>query len=635
MCGIAGFWNLQHHLLSDSLENIAQAMAHRVRHRGPNSSGTWCDSSQGIAFGHQRLSIVDLSSAGHQPMVSQTGHSVIAYNGEVYNAPELREALRQEGVLFRGRADTEVVLEACERWGIAATVKRLIGMFAFAWWDGRCQRLFLVRDRLGIKPLYWGFHRGSLIFGSELKSFFAYPNWHPEIDRNALISYFRFNYIAGTQSIYLGIHKLKPGTYVQIDGRGHTETHVYWDLLTVFRGASAVSRISAEETIVQLNHLLRDAVRRRLLADVPVGAFLSGGIDSSLVVALMQSESSQPVKTFTVGFCESTFDEAPYAKAVAERLGTDHHELYVRAEDAMRVIPLLSDWYDEPFADSSQIPTYLVSQLASTEVKVSLSGDGGDEVFIGYDRYLLPRLLIQLASLPLAMRQGLARSIKRVSPGRWNQAIAHVPYVTWQNMGSKLHKFADMLSSKDPSFYKRLVSLWGDPAALVIDGQENNTWVQEEAFHRIEYMSLIDLLTYLPEDILTKVDRASMAVSLEARVPLLDHRVIEWAASLPYSIKIRHGQKKWLLRQLLQSYIPEEWMHRPKQGFAVPIGEWLRGPLREWAEDLLSEYRLQSASILYARPIRERWQQHLSGRYEWGYSLWGVLMFQAWHQKWL
>src|SRR3990167_2256160 len=476
MCGIAGFWNLQHHLLSDSLENIAKAMAHRVRHRGPNSSGTWCDSSQGIAFGHQRLSIVDLSSAGHQPMVSQTGHSVIAYNGEVYNAPELREALRQEGVLFRGRADTEVVLEACERWGIAATVKRLIGMFAFAWWDGRCQRLFLVRDRLGIKPLYWGFHRGSLIFGSELKSFFAYPNWHPEIDRNALISYFRFNYIAGTQSIYLGIHKLKPGTYVQIDGRGHTETHVYWDLLTVFRGASAVSRISAEETIVQLNHLLRDAVRRRLLADVPVGAFLSGGIDSSLVVALMQAESSQPVKSFTIGFHESEYDEAPYAKAIAHHLGTEHHELYLHAKDAMDVIPNLAHWYDEPFADASQIPTYLVSKLAAQQVTVSLSGDGGDELFAGYDRYHLPSLWVQCGHLPLPMRRLLARGIKTLTPYQWNALSRCIPANKRpKNMGIKAHKWANVLADPAAPFYKRLMSFWGNPAELVVNGQENPT----------------------------------------------------------------------------------------------------------------------------------------------------------------
>ena len=634
MCGITGFWQLNHRKLKSPLDLIARDMAARLKHRGPNATGVWCDEAANIAFGFQRLSIIDLSAAGNQPMISPSGRWVMVYNGEVYNAHELRQELMHLGMTFQGRSDTEVVLAACETWGVARALQRCVGMFALAVWDTQQHKLFLARDRLGIKPLYWGIHRGILFFASELKSFFAHPEWQPQIDRSALVSYFRFNYIQSEHTIYQDIHKLKPGCMVEINDKGQITPSIYWDMNAIVM--QPITTASEEEIIVQFDTLLRDAVKRRMISDVPLGAFLSGGIDSSLVVALMQAESSQPVKSFTIGFHESEYDEAPYAKAIAHHLGTEHHELYLHAKDAMDVIPNLAHWYDEPFADASQIPTYLVSKLAAQQVTVSLSGDGGDELFAGYDRYHLPSLWVQCGHLPLPMRRLLARGIKTLTPYQWNALSRCIPANKRpKNMGIKAHKWANVLADPAASFYKRLMSFWGNPAELVVNGQENPTWCEAStALNPLAAMQWCDTITYLPDDILTKVDRASMAASLEARVPLLDHRVVEFAWSLPQTMKVREGQRKWLLRKLLQRYVPDTFIQRPKMGFGMPIGQWLRGPLRDWAEDLLAEKRLQSEGILHATPIRKRWKQHLSGRYEWQYSLWGVLMFQTWYQTW-
>lgn len=634
MCGITGFWQLNQLKLDLPLEQIAKAMAARIRHRGPNAAGAWSDETAGIALGFQRLAIIDLSSAGCQPMISHSGQSVIVYNGEIYNALELKKELMSEGKIFKGKSDTEIVLAACETWGVYEAVRRFNGMFAFAFWNARERKLFLVRDRLGIKPLYWGFHKGALLFASELKSFFSYPIWNPKINRDALVSYFRFNYIPAEQTIYQGIHKVIPGTMIEIDNKAELKVSCYWNLQQVIGKNNTVN--SEEKNITELDALLRDAVKRRMVADVPLGAFLSGGIDSSLVVALMQAENNKPVKTFTIGFHEAEFNEAIYAKKIANYLGTEHHELYLKANDAIDVIPNLVNWYDEPFADSSQIPTYLVSKLASQNVTVSLSGDGGDELFAGYDRYHLPATFVHCGNLPLLIRKMLAKGIKSLTPYQWSVLAKCIPQNKRpRNIGVKAHKYADVLAAAEPSFYKRLVSFWENPVNLVLAGRESQMWSEGlSSLSRIENMQWIDTTTYLPDDILTKVDRASMAVSLESRVPILDHRVVEFAWSLPQQMKFRSGQSKWLLRKLLSQYLPEKLINRPKMGFAVPIGEWLRGPLREWADDLLAEKKLASEGILNAKPIVKRWHQHLSGQYDWQHSLWGVLMFEAWYQHW-
>ncbi|HEV2523891.1 MAG TPA: asparagine synthase (glutamine-hydrolyzing), partial [Gammaproteobacteria bacterium] len=588
------------------------------------------------------------SEAGHQPMVSRSGGSVIVYNGEIYNAPELREALSLEGCRFRGHSDTEVILEACERWGVEATCQKLIGMFAFAFWDKGKQQLFLARDRLGIKPMYWGFNQGILFFGSQLKSFKGHPHFKPEIDKEALTAYFRFNYVPTPLSIFKNIQKLSPGSILSIDRNQKTHEFRFWDLQDVITHAKE-NRLKASSSdgalVEECDVLLRDAVKRRMVADVPLGAFLSGGIDSSTVVALMQAQSDRPIKTFTIGFHEAGYDEAKHAAAVAKHLGTEHHELYLASSEAQAIIPDIPNWCDEPFADVSQIPTYLVSRLARQQVTVSLSGDGGDELFAGYNRYFVgQKLWPRLKVLPYWLRFLSAQGIRQFSPNRWDQFSKMLPNrLRPRLVGDKAHKLADILSASNAQFfYRKLVSQWEDPAALVIGGNEPMLYPwnlkSESAFgsgsHFVETMQMMDTLTYLPDDILTKVDRASMAVSLEARVPLLDHRVVEFAYGLPMDVKIRNGQGKWLLRQVLNKYVPNSLIDRPKMGFGVPIDQWLRGPLRAWAENLLSLQRLESEGILNPEPIRQRWREHLSGQRNWQYSLWGVLMFQAWQERW-
>ncbi len=642
MCGLVGFWDFKAETSKTELLAIGQKMGKAISHRGPDSEGMWCDETIGLTFSHLRLAIVDLSEAGHQPMMSRSGGSVIVYNGEIYNAPELRALLSVEGVCFRGHSDTEVILEACERWGVEATCQKLIGMFAFAFWDKNTQKLFLVRDRLGIKPLYWGFNQGILFFGSQLKSFKEHPKFKPEIDKEALTSYFRFNYVPTPVSIFKNIQKLSPGSILSVDRSQKIEESRFWDLQNVVKTGKEIQlKHSRSDSVLveECDALLRDAVKRRMVADVPLGAFLSGGIDSSTVVALMQAQSDRPIKTFTIGFNESGYDEAKHAAAVAKHLGTEHHELYLASQDAQAIIPDIPNWCDEPFADVSQIPTYLVSQLARQQVTVSLSGDGGDELFAGYTRYFVgQKLWPRLKLLPYWLRYLSAYGIRQVSPNAWDGFSKILPSrFRPRLMGDKAHKLADILSVPNAeTFYKKLVSYWEDPADLVIGGNESvlYPWNHQSESTFIETMQMMDTLTYLPDDILTKVDRASMAVSLEARVPLLDHRVVEFAYGLPIDVKIRNGQGKWLLRQVLNKYVPNNLIDRPKMGFGVPIDRWLRGPLREWAEHLLSQQRLESEGILNTARIRERWNEHLGGQRNWQYSLWGVLMFQAWQERW-
>ncbi len=622
MCGIAGVFQPELPAEQSNLEATAASMAARLRHRGPDDAGVWADAPCGVALAHQRLAIIDLSSQGRQPMASASGRYQIVFNGEIYNHRGLRRELENEGHTFRGHADTEVLVQAIDAWGIEAALQRLNGMFAFAVWDARQHRLTLVRDRLGVKPLYYGWMGRTLLFGSELKALRAHPAFDAEVDRGALTLLLQHGYIPAPHSIYRGIYKLPPGAMLSVEANSNhnrtTPTH-YWRLDEIAeRGSRQPFAGSVEEAADELERLLQDSVRLRMEADVPVGAFLSGGIDSSLVVALMQAESSQPVRSFSLGFHEPGYDEAPYAKAVAEHLRTEHVEHYVRSREARDVIPLLPAMFDEPFADASQIPTYLVSKIAREQVTVSLSGDGGDELFGGYRRYAhIAAIWNKLRWAPTPVRR-LAASCAAMLGSRRADALSGV---------AQVKSVAEL--------YVELHSHWKDPASVVLGGSRPTTvfdqprqWGGRAA--GIENMMQLDGQTYLPDDILTKVDRASMAVSLEARVPLLDHRVVEFAWSLPWGFKSRPGRPKWLLQEVLGRHAPRALFERPKVGFGVPLAAWLRGPLREWAHDLLATERLQSEGYFQPKAVQEKWDEHTAAAHDWSYWLWDVLMFQAW-----
>ncbi|MGE5515477.1 MAG: asparagine synthase (glutamine-hydrolyzing) [Bacteroidota bacterium] len=640
MCGLAGYLNRVGGESEDAMQALARRMGDSIIHRGPDDGGCWVDPQAGIALSHRRLSIVDLSPLGHQPMVSACGRFVIAYNGEVYNFDELR---RELSVSCKGHSDTEVILEACAAWGVEATVRRLIGMFAIALWDRAERTLWLVRDRLGIKPLYWGQFGDLVVFGSELKALVAQGGWTREVDREALSAYMRFGYVPAPRSIWKGVRKLQPGHILCLrPGADPVDTRFWAAESVAAAGLDSRGRfaMSDEEATDALETLLKDAVKRRMVADVPLGAFLSGGIDSSTVVALMQAQSDRPVKTFAIGFHEKGYNEAQHAKAVAAHLGTEHTELYVDPAHAQEIIPRLPEWYDEPFADSSQIPTFLVSEMTRQHVTVALSGDGGDELFAGYNRYALARSIwAKLGKLPLPVRQVAARLIKTLPPTAWDRIFGVVPpSLRPPQLGDKLHKLADILPKVDDEIYLRLVSLWNNPETVVRGGfkpdlihLDRRVAAQFPDF--LDRMQYLDLVTYLPDDILTKVDRASMAVALEARVPLIDHRVVEFAWSLPQKMKLRGTTSKWLLRQVLYRHVPAALVERPKMGFGIPLDQWLRGPLRDWAEDLLDERAVESGGYFETAPLRTMWADHLSGRRNWQYPLWAALMFQSWQRR--
>jgi asparagine synthase (glutamine-hydrolysing) len=638
MCGIAGFAEFQE-VSQPALEQRARAMADSLVHRGPDDGGVWADAAGGYATGHRRLAIIDLSEAGAQPMASACGRFVISYNGEVYNAPEVRAELEPRGYRFRGHSDTEVILEACAEWGVEKAIPRFIGMFALALWDRRDKRLWLVRDRLGIKPLYWAKFGNLVLFASELKALRAHDGWPVEIDRSAVSAYLRFGYIPAPLSIYQGVSKLEPGTILTVSRGAPPKILPFWSPGDAIAAARRVPFPGDDREAVDCLHdLLGDSIRRRMIADVPFGAFLSGGIDSSLVVALMQECSSQPVKTFSIGFHEDGYDEARHAAAVARHLGTDHTEFYVTSDEARDVIPRLPAIYDEPFADSSQIPTFLVSEITRRHVTVALSGDGGDELFCGYTRYFhAAGIEPRIAAIPAPLRR-LAGAVIGPVPGRaWEMAARMVPG-RWRPRGvaGKAVRFREMLMRDDDQLYLQMLSHWHDPEALsgvpephtVITDRQIKAHVPDYQ-PRLQY---IDTLTYLPDDILTKVDRASMAVSLEVRVPMIDHRVFEFSWSLPRHMQVRDGQGKWILRELLGRYVPRELFERPKMGFGIPIGDWMRGPLRPWAEDLLSEDALCRNGLNPAL-IRERWSRHCDGRENWQYPLWTILTLQAWLEE--
>jgi asparagine synthase (glutamine-hydrolysing) len=644
MCGITGFFTTERQISNEDIGRIVQNMCQLLIHRGPDDGGSWVDGEVGIALGHRRLSIVDLSPEGHQPMISADGRYVIVFNGEVYNFPELRKQLQSLGYSFRGHSDTEVMLSSFCQWGVLEATQRFNGMFAFALWDRQERVLHLGRDRIGEKPLYYGWCGNTLIFASELKAFKVHPHFQPEINRDALALFLRFSYIPAPYSIYQGIYKLPPATLLSWNGKTiHPQPVPYWSARIAAESGVAYPFTGSEnEAIVNLEALLKDAVRMRMLADVPLGAFLSGGIDSSTTVALMQAQSQQPVKTFSIGFHEQNYNEAQYAKSVAQHLGTDHTELYVTSKEALAVIPKLPSLYDEPFSDASQVPTFLVSQLARNHVTVTLSGDGGDELFAGYNRYFWGRSIWQrIGWIPKTVRHSIAKALTSVSPQTWNRGCAVVDAMLPAKLklgvsGDNLHKLASILAVPNPDImYAGLVSHWQEQEEVVIGSSELSTvlnnpnlWASLSDF--TERMMYLDLMSYLPDDILVKVDRASMGVSLESRIPFLDHRVVEFAWQIPLSMKIRGNQGKWLLRKVLYKYVPKELIERPKMGFGIPIDNWLREPLREWAEDLLDESRLRTEGYLNPQAIRQKWDEHQSGDRNWQYYLWDVLMFQAW-----
>jgi asparagine synthase (glutamine-hydrolysing) len=640
MCGITGFLDLPPAGPHSDAKACILAMTATLAHRGPDDAGVWMDKESGVALGHRRLSILDLTPEGRQPMHSSSGRFVVVFNGEIYNFRELREDLCNS-YRFRGSSDTEVILAAFERWGVRDAIEQFNGMFALAAWDVKHRVLYLARDRAGEKPLYYSWAGSTFLFGSELKALRAHRAFRGEIDRNALALFLRHSYVPTPYSIYSGVCKLPPGTILRLTRNyqgGESLSITYWSAKEVVeRGRRATTqKTDGRDATDQLDHLLSDAIRLRMRSDVPVGAFLSGGVDSSAVVALMQKQSGASVRTFTIGFHEESYNEAVYARKIAGHLGTDHTELYLTSSEAASVIPRLPAMYDEPFADSSQIPTFLVSELARRHVIVSLSGDGADELFGGYTRYQWgERLWQKFGWIPVAARKIFARILLNISPRFWESSLG---WIKVTRPADKIQKLAAVISHNTPEeLYLGLVSHFNHPTELVAEAFEPPTlltepmhWPRDQDF--LQRMMFLDMVTYLPDDILVKLDRASMAVGLEARVPFLDHRIIEFAWQLPLSMKIRHGQGKWVLRQVLNKYVPNALIDRPKCGFGVPLHQWLRGPLREWAEELLDGARLRREGYFDPVPINRQWAEHLSGKHNWMPQLWNVLMFQAWSE---
>lgn len=643
MCGIAGLYDYSRAYSTEALSHALTAMTDAISHRGPDDSGIWNDGDLPLFLGHRRLSIIDLSAAGHQPMLSASGRFVIVFNGEIYNFRDLSALLEKEGIRFRGHSDTEVLLAGIELWGLSKTLELCTGMFAFALWDKKEKLLHLARDRIGKKPLYFGKHNNQFVFTSELKALHALDGAKPEIDRDSLALFMQNNYIPSPWSIYKDIYKLPPGHMATFPilktsewGQADFFKNItpYWTVnAAVKQGQADLINVSDEEAVDILHDRLSIAVSQRMIADVPLGAFLSGGIDSSLIVSLMTEHSRLPPKTFSIGYEEEAYNEAKHAKKIAEHLGTEHTELYLKPSDALTVLDGLPKVYDEPFSDSSQIPTLFVSKLAREHVTVALSGDGGDELFYGYARYFEGQSLKNKTSImPTILRKGISACLHGISTDTWKT-------LTGGKSGHRIHALGDFLSlGSAEQQYAFLMTHWKNAYALVNDSEERaryfSSYAIDSAQNFSHLMMLHDQLNYLPEDNLVKVDRASMAHALEIRSPLLDHNVIELAWRIPMNLKSRNGQGKFILRSLLERYIPKELYDRPKQGFAVPVAEWLRGPLKEWGENLLSSERLNDEGFLNASLVRERWDEHQSGQHDWHPRLWNVLMFQQWYEHW-
>jgi len=638
MCGIAGLLDPERSTSPDDLAAIANRMAGTLRHRGPDDKGVWVDAEAGIAMAHRRLAVIDLSAEGHQPMVSASGRFILDFNGEIYNHAALRAELEGGGTRFRGRSDTEVLVEAVDRWGVVPALDRCNGMFALAVWDRQRRELSLARDRMGEKPLYWARLGSTLAFGSELKALEAHPSFRPEVDRDVLALYLRVGYIPAPHTIYRNVWKLAAGHVAVVRGQA-AEVRSWWDAAEVL-GSAASSRCptSDADAVEACDHLLAEAVALRMDADVPVGAFLSGGVDSSVIVALMQAASSRPVRTFTVGFGLDSDPDLVGAAGVARYLGTDHTELRLSPSDALALVPRLPRIWDEPFADPSELPTALMCAAARDHVTVALSGDGGDEVFAGYNRYTLTRWAWpRVSRMPRRLRAPAGRALRSVPPPVWDRGLTRIDRVLPRalrvnNPGDKAHKLGLMLGATGPDdLHRVLVSQWDGPDPIVRGGREPApTWASPDLADPTERMMFIDTVTTLPDEMLTKVDRASMAASLEVRVPLLDHRVVEAAWGLPIDLRLRQNSGKWVLRQVLYRHVPQGLVDRPKMGFDPPVAAWLRGPLRDWAGELLDFGRLRDEGFLDPAPIAHRWSEHQTGRRNWDYALWAVLMFEAW-----
>jgi asparagine synthase (glutamine-hydrolysing) len=649
MCGICGFYSKS---ISKS-DEIIKKMSLSIYHRGPDDSGIWQDGNVGIVFGHQRLSIIDPTPAGKQPMHSSSGRLILTYNGEIYNHLEIRLELQEikSNIKWHSNTDTETLVEALDFWGIEVTLKKLVGMFAFAVWDRKLRSLTLVRDRMGEKPIYFGWQgigdKTVFLFGSELKALKVHPEFRGNINNDAIALQLRHNCIPAPYSIYKDIFKLLPGHYLQLKENDLVKkllpnSKPYWSLVEVAtQGVNKLKSLSANDIEKELEQLLKISIKQQMMSDVPLGVFLSGGVDSSTVVALMQAQSNQPIKTFTIGFNEQEYNEAKYAKEVARYLGTEHTELYVSAEQAMAVIPKLAYIYDEPFSDSSQIPTFLISQLAKKKVTVALTGDGSDEVFCGYNRYILSKnLWNKLTLIPLPLRKILASGIKSINSQSWNKFLKILPSLNqYTNLADKVYKVTSALESKTLfDLYYKLISNWQNPNEILLDGKEPRTFLTnyESELTKLDgqqQMMLLDSMTYLPDDILVKTDRAAMATSLETRAPFLNHKLLEYAWQIPQPLKLKKTQSKWILRQILYKYIPKKLVERPKVGFGVPIDSWLRGPLKDWAQALLDKTKLKNQGFFNPDSISIKWTEHLSGKKNWQYEIWSILMFQEWLSK--
>ena len=637
MCGITGFW------CADSVaegtgEEWIRNMTASLAHRGPDGTAAFFDPGSGLAFGHRRLSIIDLSDQGRQPMWSRSRRFCITYNGEVYNAPEIRAELERHGRggPWRGHSDTETVLEAIAAFGLEPALQRFRGMFAFALWDSENKRLSLVRDRLGIKPLLYVRGRFGIAFTSELQALYAFAPFRPRLNRSAISAFLRYAVVPGNTCILEDVHKVPPGAIVSFGGSDvQAESRQFWSAEeTARRGLRAPFHGGEEDAIDELERRMRESVEMRMRSDVPFGAFLSGGIDSSAVASLMQQSATTPIKTFCIGNTDSGYDESTHAEAVARHLGCEHHTLVAEPADMLAIAPTIAHYWDEPFADSSQIPTFLVSRLTREHVTVALSGDGGDELFGGYNRHAwIPRLWRAAGRVPRAVRKGL-RALKLVRVDDWDRAFRAVGLGDAVRLpGDKLYKIAALAESNTPyELYERLRSHWADPAEVIAGTHGHQVAPRNADFDAplAEQIMLYDLIEYLPDDILTKVDRASMAVSLEARVPLLDHEVVELAWQLPQEWKIRGRTQKYILKQVLGRHAPSELFERPKMGFGVPIGHWLQGPLEDWAADLLDADSLVTDGIFDPLAVGQTWKAHQAGRGNHEHRLWTLLMFQSW-----
>ncbi|MCB1579758.1 MAG: asparagine synthase (glutamine-hydrolyzing) [Rhodospirillales bacterium] len=634
MCGITGFYTFKADRPRTELHVIGKNMADALSHRGPDAGGLWQDPDLPLVLGHRRLSIIDLSEDGAQPMISASERYVTVFNGEIYNFRTLKKDLEKHGHTFKGRSDTEVILAAIEAWGLSLALQKLSGMFAFALWDRKDRTLSFARDRLGKKPLYIGWAGANLIFGSQLEALRTHPDFIPALNPEALQAFLTLGYVEAPLSIYEQIWQLPPGHRLTLDltalrpGENlPAQMKPYWQASSALEQAKTRPNPLNENALIdEFESLLSQCVSDRMISDVPLGAFLSGGIDSSSIVALMQKHASQPVKTYAIGFEDAGYNEAPFAAKIAAHLGTDHHEHFCTQKDALDLIPRLPEIYDEPFADISAIPTLLVSRFARESVSVALSGDGGDEMLGGYSRHVQgPQIWKNMHKMPRILRIGLSNIITRMPVNSLDQLNRKHP-----QLGVKLHKVADILSlSSQEDIYRRLIG----KGAQGYYQKELSLPGVELSF--AEKMMFWDTTGYLPHDILTKVDRASMAYGLEARAPLLDTRIFDYVWSLPENIKIRGGQGKWLLRQVLKRHVPEKLFQRPKQGFNMPVGDWLRGDLRDWAESLLDEKHLREEGLLDVQKTRKLWQSHLGAQGAHGEALWCILMFQAWHKRWM